>query len=167
MKIRKAIAADLEAILTIYADARDYMRDNGNKTQWSGGYPSEALLRSDIDKGALYVCTEEDNAAVLLGVFFYKEGDDPTYAKIYEGNWQNDAPYGVIHRIAVAKDSHGKGVAAFCFAFGLSRCKNLKIDTHRNNLPMQNALLKNGFLPCGVIYLENGEERVAFQKSAL
>lgn len=164
MKIRKAIVAELDRIMTIYADAREYMRENGNKTQWSGGYPSEGLVRADIEAGLLYVVIEEDDPTRLLGVFYYREGSDPTYEKIYEGHWQNDAPYGVIHRIAVSRDSHGKGVAALCFAYGFSLCKNLKIDTHRNNLPMQRSLSKNGFVPCGVIYLENGEERLAYQK---
>ncbi len=164
MKIRKATVAEFDSIMTIYTDAREYMRESGNKTQWSGGYPSEGLVRADIDAGDLYVVTEDGDPARLLGVFYYREGNDPTYEKIYEGCWQNEDPYGVIHRIAVAKDSHGRGVAAFCFSYGFSLCKNLKIDTHRDNLPMQRSLLKNGFLPCGVIYLENGEERLAFQK---
>jgi hypothetical protein len=29
---------------------------------------------------------------------------------------------------------------------------------------MQNLLIKNGFSKCGIIYLEDGAERLAFQK---
>ena len=164
MKIRKATLDDLDTIMTIYADARAYMRENGNKVQWTGGYPSEALVRSDIERSYLHVCVEDGAQEELLGVFFFCEGEDPTYLKIYEGRWLNDAPYAVIHRIAVSKSSHGRGVASFCFDYCFSVCPNLKIDTHRTNLPMQKALLKNGFLPCGIIYLESGDERLAFQK---
>ena len=42
---------------------------------------------------------------------------------------------------------------------------NLKIDTHRDNYPMQKSLKKNGFEYCGIIYLADGNERLAFQKS--
>ncbi|MBR2908111.1 MAG: GNAT family N-acetyltransferase [Clostridia bacterium] len=164
MEIRKAELAELDQIMTVYADARDYMRESGNKTQWSGGYPSEGLVRADIAAGLLYVVTDDGDASRLLGVFYYREGNDPTYEKIYEGRWQNDDPYGVIHRIAVSKDSHGKGVAAFCFSYCYALCGNLRIDTHRRNLPMQRSLAKNGFVPCGIIYLESGDERLAYQK---
>lgn len=162
MNIRKATLSDLEEILTIYADARAYMRENGNKAQWTGGHPAESLLKSDIESSLLHVCVEETGE--ILGVFYFRIGEDPTYKRIYEGHWQNDEPYGVIHRIAVSKESHGKGVASFIYAYCYAIIPNLRIDTHRINLPMQRSLLKNGFLPCGIIYLENGDARIAFQK---
>lgn len=160
MKIEKATLASLETVLEIYADARAYMREHGNAEQWSGGYPSESILRADIERGNLYLCTEGEE---ILGVFCYFEGEDPTYGRIDGGAWLNDKPYGVIHRIAVAK--HQRGVASFCFDACLARCHNLKIDTHKDNYPMQRSLEKNGFTRCGIIYLENGDERIAYQKS--
>ncbi len=159
--IRNATPADLDAVMTIYSDARTFMRASGNLTQWAGGYPSEEIVRRDMEKGALYVC-EEDGA--LLGVFYFAEENDPTYAVIYEGAWQNDKPYAVIHRIAVSGDSHGKGVAGFIFDSCFERYSNLKIDTHRDNIPMQKALTKRGFRYCGIIHLANGDERLAYQK---
>ena len=162
MNIRNATTADLPYILSIYHRARAYMREQGNQAQWDGGYPQESILREDIDKKQLYVCEKDGN---ILGVFCYFYGDDPTYLRIYEGSWLNGEPYGVLHRIAV--DSKGTGVAAFCYDYCLSRCKNLKIDTHRDNYPMQKSLSKNGFSYCGIIYLESGDERLAYQKSIL
>lgn len=162
MEIRKAQAEDLAKIMQIYDDARVYMRENGNALQWGDGYPAEQLIREDIEKGICHLCME---AGEILGVFCYFEGEDPTYQKIYDGAWLNDKPYGVIHRIAVAR--HCKGVASFCFDYGLSLCRNLKIDTHRDNIPMQRSLVKNGFTACGTIYLANGDPRIAFQKSLL
>jgi len=161
MNIRTATLEDLDTILQIYADARAYMRQGGNLTQWAGGHPTKAVVEADIRAQELYVCTEESE---ILGVFFFRVGKDPTYHCIYDGAWQNDAPYAVIHRIAVSKSSHGKGVAAFCFAYCYSQFQNLKIDTHRDNHPMQRALLKNGFRYCGIIHLLNGDERLAYQK---
>ena len=160
MDIRLAQLNDLPPILKIYAHAREYMREQGNPTQWGNGYPQENLLRDDIAKKQLYVCCEADE---ILGVFCYFFGNDPTYLKIYEGAWQNNLPYGVIHRIAVV--SHRRGVASFCYDYCFSLCQNLKIDTHRDNLPMQKSLAKNGFARCGIIYLESGDERIAYQKT--
>lgn len=160
MEIVLAHEGQLERVLAIYADARRYMRESGNPDQWGDSYPSETLVRADIAARQLYLCVEGDE---ILGVFVYSEGEEPTYARIDDGAWLNDRTAGVMHRVAVAK--HGKGVAAFCFAECFSRCRNLKIDTHRDNLPMQRALAKNGFVYCGIIHLENGDERLAYQKS--
>lgn len=163
MEIRFAKASDIEKIEAIYENARKFMRDTGNPDQWSTHYPSPDLIRRDIENGNLYTVCENDE---ILAVFFFKIGEDPTYLKISGGKWKNDLPYGVIHRIAVAENAHGKGVSSFCFNFAFSKCANLKIDTHRDNLPMQKALKKNGFEYCGIINIESGDERLAFQKSA-
>ena len=159
MNIRQATQDDFETIMDIYARARAFMRQNGNHDQWKNNHPSPEMIADDIQKGDCYVCV---SMGEIYGVFYYKEGEDPTYCEIEEGQWLNDEPYGVIHRIAVAK--HGKGVAAFCFDYALERCPNLKIDTHKDNLPMQKALAKNGFQQCGIIHLENGDPRIAYQK---
>ncbi len=157
--IRLAKDADLPIILDIYAHARQYMRKNGNPNQWGHSHPAEAVLREDIKLQHLYVCT---NAGEILGVFCYFQGIDPTYVRIYDGQWQNNEPYGVIHRIAVA--AHQKGVASACFHWALQQCDNLRIDTHADNIPMHKSLAKNGFAKCGIIYLENGDPRIAYHK---
>ena len=160
MQIRPARSDELEALIAIYAEARQFMRATGNRMQWTGGYPSREVILEDLSEGRLYVCVEND---ALLGVFCYFFGEDPTYRHI-DGAWQSDAPYGVIHRIAVAATAHGKGVAAACFAYAIEQAGNVRIDTHADNLPMQRALEKNGFVRCGVIYLQNGDPRYAYQK---
>ena len=85
-----------------------------------------------------------------------------TYVRIYEGQWLNEAPYGVVHRIT--SDGTIRGAASFCLNWAFNKCGNLKIDTHRDNIVMQHLLDKNGFKYCGVVYLENGSERIAYQK---
>ena len=161
MEILKAEIEDLEKIEKIYSDARAFMSESGNPTQWQNGYPQREILLADIDEKKLYKIVNED---LILGVFYYAEGVDPTYEKIYFGKWKNDLPYAVIHRIAVSADARGMGVAALCFDFAFKKCANLKIDTHKDNLQMQKALLKFGFEYCGIIHISNGDERIAFQK---
>ncbi len=159
--IRNATEKDLPHILSLYASARNFMRQTGNMTQWTGGYPSEEVVCRDIAKKSLCLCEED---GLLLGVFYFAKEEDPTYGMIYDGAWQNDRPYAVIHRIAVSEAARGKGVAGFIFDACFERYPNLKIDTHKDNLPMQRALEKNGFVRCGIIHLFNGEERIAFQR---
>lgn len=159
MRIRTAKWEELPRIEEIYAAARDFMREQGNLDQWKTHHPAHELLVGDIEAGRLFVCEEDGE---ILGVFYFAIGEDPTYLVIEDGAWLSDKPYGVIHRIAVA--ARGRGVAAFCFDHCFAEWPNIRIDTHRDNLPMQRALEKSGFVRCGIIYLENGEERVAYQK---
>ena len=156
--IAKATLSQLSQIMAVYANARQFMAQNGNPDQWGTAYPSEAMIRQDILNGKCYVNSCGDR---IRAVFYFAVEADPTYGYI-EGAWLNDEPYGVIHRIAVGES--GKGVAAECFAFASERCKNIRIDTHEKNIPMQRCLAKNGFTRCGIIYLENGDPRIAYQK---
>ena len=41
---------------------------------------------------------------------------------------------------------------------------SIKIDTHKDNISMQKLLEKNDFKYCGIIYLEDGSQRIAFEK---
>ena len=88
---------------------------------------------------------------------------DPTYAKIEDGQWLNDeVPYGTIHRLASAGDR--RGVASEVIAWCLEHCESLRADTHADNKIMQHLLEKNGFVRCGIIHVEDGTPRVAYQK---
>ena len=160
MRIRKTVGADLAQIGKIYENAKKFMRERGNPNQWNGDTPNAETAHADMQKGVGYVVEEEGE---ILAVFMFQQAPDPTYATIYGGNWLSDKPYGVIHRIAVAKQ--GQGIIGYCIDECFARCHNLRIDTHRDNLPMQRALLKRGFQYCGIIHLANGDERLAYQKT--
>ena len=157
MNIRKSTTADLPRIEEIYTLARVFMREHDNPNQWAGVYPSVDVVKQDIEAGKSYVCEDEGQ---VVATFYFAVEQDPTYKVIVDGNWLSDEAYGVIHRIASVK----KGAGSFCINYGFEKCKNLRIDTHEDNYVMQNMLVKNGFKRCGIIFLENGDPRVAFQK---
>lgn len=157
--IRKARPDDFDEIMAIYAFARGQMRKNGNPDQWGDTYPLPEDIEQNIKDQKLYVIEEE---GILQGVFFFTLAPDPTYAKIYQGAWLNDAPYGTLHKVASA--GKRKGVVSDIVAYACSQIPNIRIDTHRDNLIMQHVLEKNGFTKCGIIYLENGDERIAYHK---
>lgn len=159
MEIRKSTKKDISDIMQIYSQARKFMEETGNPNQWGTKYPEEALIEEDIRKGNSYVCVEGNE---VVGVFMYTKESEPTYEKIYEGRWKNEELYGVVHRIASLKGR--KGVATFCLNWCLEDSGNIRIDTHRDNVPMLSLLDKSGFERCGIIYLKNGDERIAFQK---
>lgn len=160
MKIRPADLSDLPAVCEIYDNARAYMRENGNPNQWINGYPQPELVERDIRSGISYVCCQEEK---VLAVFCFLPGPDPSYLEISQGEWLDQEPYWVVHRIA--SGSHQKGVASFCIDWCFQQQPNIRIDTHRDNHVMQSFLKKKGFSYCGIIHLqESGAERLAFQR---
>ena len=159
MEIRRTNSTDLNKILALYEAARVFMEENNNPDQWGKLYPSKQLLERDIEYDKSYVCVDD---CQILGTFYFEVGIEPTYLKIFDGGWLNDLPYGVVHRITTVREK--RGVASFCLDWCLKQCGNVRIDTHRNNIPMIKLLEKNGYVQCGTIYLENGDERIAFQK---
>ena len=165
MKIRKAAEGDLKRMMEIYAQARDFMAQNGNPHQWGPTcWPPEELIHRDIVAGNSYVCVNE--VGRVIGVFFFVQGDDiePTYRNITDGAWLDGSPYGVVHRIA--SDHSEKGIGTFCLNWAYGECGHLRIDTHGDNTVMQNLLEKLGFVRCGTVYVEeDNDPRIAFEKS--
>ena len=49
MEIRSTEIKDLPLVMEIYDYARAFMRATGNTTQWIDGYPSEVLIRQEIE----------------------------------------------------------------------------------------------------------------------
>ncbi|MDR0421926.1 MAG: GNAT family N-acetyltransferase [Proteiniphilum sp.] len=160
-RIRPSTRDDLPEVMEIYAVARDFMRRSGNVSQWTGGYPPAEYIAGEIEAGHSFVCENRDGE--LVGTFCFIIGDDPTYGKIYEGEWLNHALYGTVHRIASAGKE--KGVAETCFRWCFTRCLNIRVDTHRDNRVMQRILEKLGFTCCGIIHVADGTERLAYQKT--
>ena len=158
MTIRKTTIADLQAVLNIYYDAREFMRETGNPNQWKNTHPPQAMIEGDIDAEKSYVCVCDD---AIVAVFYFNIEIDPMYVKI-DGRWLNDEPYGVVHRIARAQNA--KGAGAFCLEWCFQQCGNLRIDTHEDNVPMKKLLDRLGYLYCGIVWMPNGDERLAYQK---
>lgn len=160
MEIRHAVQSELEQILELYRLARQFMRENGNPDQWGEHYPQRELVQQDLADNCLYVCEEDGE---LLGVFYFSMEEDPDYREICQGSWIGNGPYGVMHRVACP--GKRKGAATFCLTWCFRQSGgDLRIDTHEDNRPMQNLLLKNGFTRCGIVHPKDGGERIGFEK---
>ena len=137
MEIRKTKLSEIDAVMKIYEAAREFMFKTGNPNQWGKNNPPQSKIENDINSGNSYVCVEGDE---ILGVFYFAMEEDPTYNVIYDGEWKNPNPYAVVHRIASA--GKAKGVGSFCMNWAYEQFPNVKIDTHRDNIVMQNMLKK-------------------------
>ena len=167
VNFKKATLNDLDAIMEIFSEAR-YTISLLGINQWQNGYPTKDDAVLDINLERSYVITTNDKTC---GTFAVVE-TEPTYDKIYEGHWltgDDFKNYIAVHRVAIALSSRGGGVSYKMIDFLINVAKNgnkksIRIDTHKGNVVMRKMLEKNGFIYCGIIYLENGDERVAYEK---
>ena len=168
MYIRKATAGDLDALMPIFDEARKTIGALGID-QWQDGYPRRTDISADIECDRSYCLVLDDN---IIGSFAVIDDGEPTYDKIYDGHWltgDDSRDYIAIHRVAIAVASRGSGASAFMMQYaaelarGIGR-KSVRIDTHEGNVVMRRMLEKNGFTYCGVIYLDSGAARVAYEK---
>jgi ribosomal protein S18 acetylase RimI-like enzyme len=167
MEIRLSSLGDIPRIMTIIKDAQTYLAVL-KIDQWQDGYPNVAQIELDIKNDDSYIVLNRANEIIGTTVFTTKK--ERAYQNI-DGNWitPETATYGVIHRLAVGEEFRKSGLAKFVFDACESRLKAMKInsmriDTHRENQGMQYLLKKRGYHYCGVILLESGDERLAFEK---
>lgn len=164
--VRLAQVADLDKIMPVMDAAKGIMRSDGNMNQWVGGYPSQEAILSDIARQGGFVLVDQrepDLHPEIVGYFAFLPSPEPTYSYIEGGDWLDEKmPYHVIHRIASYPEVHGvfSDIMEYCF----SQDPNIRIDTHRENSIMRHNIAKHGFTYCGIIYLESGDERLAFQR---
>ena len=158
----------MPAMMKMVEEAKEGFRAR-NIDQWQKGEPNEQGLTEGIEKSVVHVL--EENGEVL-GMITVVPGPEADYAVI-DGAWLNDEPYFAFHRVCVSEAHKGKGLAASLFSYSEAFAKekgvrNIRIDTHPDNLSMQKALAKNGYTFCGKITLcsgsEAGDPRFAYQK---
>ncbi len=163
MEIRKASREDISSLSLVYDEARKRMYESGNRTQWAMDYPPLSLIESDISNGFLY-CMEEQGE--IIASFSVITGIEPNYSAIYGGSWpEGEYEYVTIHRVAGKRKAHHVLENALKVAFSLSPV--VRIDTHKDNRKMQALIAKYGFSFCGFIRIEDGSERLTFQKSLI
>lgn len=167
-EIRGSTPDDLGYIMPIFDEARGTIASLGID-QWQNGYPSREVICEDIKKSQSYRVVVDGD---ICGTFALIEDGEPTYDDIFDGEWltgDGKDGYFAIHRVAISVKCRGKGIATSIIDFCAERARyaskrSLRIDTHRGNVVMRRMLEKNGFAHCGTIFLESGDERVAYEK---
>lgn len=164
LNIRKTTLHDIPSVMELICQAQAYFKSQ-NIDQWQDGYPNGDVIKNDIQKENSYVLIDQD---IIASMYFAIE-DDPNYNEI-DGNWlTQDQPYAIIHRIVVKDEYKGNNIAVHLLEFAINEClkyniSSIRIDTHKDNLSMQKFLEKHGFAYCGIVTLESGALRIAFEK---
>ncbi len=165
--LRLSTYDDISHILRIIEKAQQYFRD-ANINQWQNGYPNIDVIRKDIDDTSSYVVCNDAGTIVATAMISF--AGEPTYDKI-DGNWisSSKSKYAVVHRIAVEPNCKGQGIAEFILSETMKMLHqndavSLRIDTHRQNLAMQRVIKRMNFTYCGIIYVDDNQERLAYEK---
>ena len=66
--IREARMKDMAEIMKVMDAAKQIMRQSGNMHQWGDGYPSEAIITSDMEKSGAFVIVDD---GAITGYFAF------------------------------------------------------------------------------------------------
>ncbi|MFA6876973.1 MAG: GNAT family N-acetyltransferase, partial [Parabacteroides sp.] len=104
--LAKAKGPDSNRIWEIILQAKVQMKRLGSH-QWDDNYPTGELIQEDIQTERGYVLRDNESI-VAYGVISFEA--EPAYAQI-RGKWQNEQPYVIVHRLAVAEEVKHQGIA--------------------------------------------------------
>ncbi|MGX7059091.1 GNAT family N-acetyltransferase [Vagococcus humatus] len=166
--VRLATLADLPQIMTIIAEAKELLKEDGS-SQWQDGEPSRDTLQEDIHLQHCYLLVV---GSQIAGVAALVTEPDPNYQQIAGEGWQKQGPYATIHRIAISPSFKGQHLGRYFFSNLLTLAyqkgfRQMRIDTHEMNIRMQSLIQAFGFSYQGIIYVSPNPEgkRLAYELS--
>ena len=152
--IRKADAADLDAVARVYEHVHDAEEAGPAQVGWVRGvYPVRSTAEAALERGDLFV-EEADGAVVGTGIFNRLQAD------VYAGApWQYDAPDDqimVLHTLVVdpqiAGHGYGKAFVSFYEQYAKDHdCPYLRMDTNAINTAARRFYAKLGFRESGIV----------------
>ncbi|VXC24566.1 GNAT family N-acetyltransferase [Flavobacterium sp. 9AF] len=162
-QFRKAKINDLSEIWVILQKAIQRRKEDGSN-QWQDGYPNPDVIQNDIEKEIGFVLTDNQK---IIGYTAVLINDEPEYAKIV-GKWVTDEDFVVFHRVAIAEDYLGKGLAKLMIIYiekyALeNNIYSVKADTNFDNHAMMSIFDRLDYIYCGEVYFR-GSARRAYEK---
>lgn len=146
IKCRKAEEADIDDIMLIVRQARNYLKKH-RVDQWQGEYPTSGAFADDIKAGSCFAVTY---GGAVAGFFCLSIQPDADQETITDGYWHGEGTVCTLHRAAVAAEFRGTGMSGIMLqqAERLAAemgAGSIRTDTHRKNKPMQKLLRQAGF----------------------
>ena len=163
MIIRKCMEEDISAAGDFYDRVVSWLDDHINYPKWVYKiYPSVMTVTERTAAGEQYLCMDAEE---IIGAFVLNTDPQGDYQK---GNWKKEIPEGsylVLHSLAIAPETHGKGLASEVIRFCVKKAKEegrgaLRVDIVPGNLPARKLYEKNGFTWAGDADLGRGIEGI-------
>ena len=106
--IRKATAADIDAIEASYNELFEHERRNGSLTQWIQGlYPTRATAEGGVERGEMYVYYIGDKLAASMILNSHQPAEYYDIPWVYDAS---DEEVMVIHTLCVPPSMSGRGL---------------------------------------------------------
>lgn len=152
--IRKAIPADIPAVVAIYDSLHDAEEAGQITIGWQRNiYPTEATASAALQRDDLFVL--EESGQILASAIINQIQVD-----VYAGAaWENDVPDDqvcVLHTLTVSpKAAHlgfGSAFVRFYEEYAEKHgCPELRIDTNERNLAARAMYKKHGYKEIGIV----------------
>ena len=165
MELIKATENDLQDLYSLYRRTAENMKQNG-LNQWNWGiYPTEEMIRGDVERGEMYVARMD---GVLAAAIALTDIMDPEYLTV---SWTGGIRPGFFHRLAIDPPLQGAGIGGDMLddAIQILRragCDCIRCDTNRENTRAMRLYEKMGFRKCGTVFWDDTPEETyyAFDK---
>ena len=166
MEMTQATLQDLQELTELYHRVTDHMEEIGSRQWHWGDYPTEELLRGDVERGATWIYREDGK--VIAAVAILDEQD-----KLYEQvPWSFGIRPAVVHRLVVAPEWQGRGVGSNLMDDVLDHLRrqgfdSVRIDTlSESPAAMRLYETKLGFRRSGTVrWHEDDRQFICFEKS--
>ena len=152
--IRKAVAADIDAVAAIYERVHDGEEAGRTTIGWIRGvYPTADTVRAALERDDLFVMGED---GIIVAVAIINQVQVPEYANC---DWADHPPPDqvmVLHTLAVdplaQSRGFGRAFVAFYEDYALSHgCPYLRMDTNERNAAARALYAKLGFSEPGIV----------------
>ena len=104
MELIQATARETDELLAFYQHVADNMEEKGLQHWHWGRYPTEEMIRADIEKGDLYYMREGE---LMAAAVVFMVGQEPEYDSL---SWTWGVKPGIFHRLAVHPSLQGAGM---------------------------------------------------------
>ena len=165
MEIIRATEQELDELLAFYRHVADTMEGKQIRHWHWGRYPTEEMIREDVQKGELYVLRTDGEITAAVGVVF---GQEEAYNALH---WTGGVNPGSFHRLAVHPAMQGAGLGGIVLddvqqLLRRNGCDCVRCDTSENNGPALRFYEKLGFRRCGKMHWEDSPgDNITFDKA--
>lgn len=123
--------------------------------QWDDVYPTETMLRNDIDRGEMYLLDEDGVAA---GIVTLNNVQSPEYSEI---QWEFSGRILVVHRLAVHPEFRRQKVASRLMAFAeqdfaYGEYDAIRLDAFQKNPAAVALYERRGYRNAGSVTFRKG-----------
>lgn len=115
---------DLDVLTSLYAQAVKYLESHVNYPKWHSDYPCRDSIRSCIQAGTQFICTEN---GCPVGAVVLNEEPGGRYEAVSWASSLRQGEYLVLHTLAVSPVCYGQGVGSKMVALCIQYAR--KMDT--------------------------------------